>query len=422
MLPRRYAPTRYLGTIALGCLIALEACRGENRPAPAELPAPPAPAPVTEPVKLTWLDAKGPNALTARALDVLDSAAIHGLDPDDYDAALLRAQAGNPAALIPAEFDARLNAALLTLGHDVAVGRLSPSAFDPRWTNGRTAPDVAGTLSRAASPRAISRWLDEIRPRHAQYAALQAVLAANDVDDDTANLIGINMERWRWLPDDLGARHLWINIPEFTLAAKDNGHTSLTMRVVVGKARTNETPVLTNQLSTLVFSPSWTVPISIARSEIRPAIARDPNYLERLGMEPAGATFRQRPGPSNALGRVKFLLANGFDIYLHDTPSVAHFTRASRALSHGCVRLEKPATLADYLLGGQQGWTTAAIRRAMNSGDERFVKLPAPLPVHIVYFTVWVDADGRLKSAADIYGHDTRHPKSAVIDAGIVGI
>lgn len=382
----------------------------------------------------------------ATALDTLDSARTHGLNPANYDAEELRLTFATLNHLDPnadvspdrhealMQFEVRLTSSLLSLGHDVSVGRTSPAALDPSWQSQRTPPDLARTLAEALDTQ-LNRWLPAIQPRHPEYAALQAVLAdeerlAASGVDEAAAIVAANMERWRWMPDDFGARHLYVNIPSYMLEAREDGRTALAMRVVVGKPATNKTPVLSSQISSLVFSPTWGIPASIVAAETVPAILRDPTYLRRQNIDVMQATsngvvavdpatvvtrnaaqlqrlfYRQRPGPGNALGRVKFPFPNTHDVYLHDTPSDGAFTRAVRALSHGCVRLEKPETLAEYLLRDQLGWTSSRVRRAMTSGREQYVRLAGPVPVHLVYFTASVDADGALRILPDVYGYD----------------
>ena len=169
------------------------------------------------------------------------------------------------------------------------------------------------------------------------------------------------------------------------------------MRVITGAGDT-QTPILAEAMDQVVFSPHWNVPANILEAEVLPKIRKDPGYLARRNMEmvrsgSGDVSVRQRPGPSNALGLVKFQFPNPFNVYLHDTPGDALFAQARRALSHGCVRLEKPEELARFVLRGS-GWNDAAIARAMRSGREQFVTLPAPAPLRIAYFTTWVDDDG----------------------------
>jgi murein L,D-transpeptidase YcbB/YkuD len=243
--------------------------------------------------------------------------------------------------------------------------------------------------------------------------------------------VTLNLERWRWLPDDLGPRHFLVNVPRFHLIGRENGKSVMDMRVVVGK-RGNETPLFSDTMETVVFSPYWNVPDTIALEETAPAIARDPEFLARNNMEVVNASgevvhavdipwedpaaleqfrFRQRPGEGNALGYVKFLFPNEHAVYLHDTPADALFKRIGRAFSHGCVRVEEPEVLARYVLRDQPEWTDDAIRSAMRAGDERHVKLRQPIPVHIIYMTAWVDEQGGLHFEDDVYGYDAKQAR-----------
>lgn len=222
----------------------------------------------------------------------------------------------------------------------------------------------------------------------------------------------VNMERLRWVPETSAPNLILVNIPEFRMHVFENGKEALSMDVVVGNVATR-TVIFSDTLSTVVFSPYWGVPASIVRGEILPAMKKDPNYLAKKGMERVGGTdalpqIRQKPGAGNALGRVKFLFPNSYSIYFHDTPSKGGFAREQRAFSHGCIRLSRPADLAEYLLRNDTTWTSEKIKKAMFGGKETYVKLEEKHPVTIGYFTAWVDADGRLNFRDDVYGHDKR--------------
>jgi murein L,D-transpeptidase YcbB/YkuD len=244
--------------------------------------------------------------------------------------------------------------------------------------------------------------------------------------------VSVNLERWRWLPDDLGTRHLMVNVPQFHLIVRERTTAVMDIRVVVGK-RGDETPLFSDELTEVVFSPYWNIPETIALKETVPAIAQDPDYLSRNNMEivdaagavvPASAvpwdderalrafSFRQRPGATNALGYVKFLFPNKHNVYLHDTPADALFKRVGRAFSHGCVRVEEPETLAQYVLRDQPEWTPDRISAAMRAGEERHVRLTQAIPVHIVYMTAWVDANGGLHFQNDVYGYDATQARA----------
>jgi murein L,D-transpeptidase YcbB/YkuD len=243
----------------------------------------------------------------------------------------------------------------------------------------------------------------------------------------------VNLERWRWLPETLGERYIIVNIAGFKLDLVEDGEAALSMRVVVGTPF-RRTPVFSERISYLVLNPSWHVPHRIAITDKLPLIKANPDYLaqqnyallqgwgadERV-IDPATVDWpavtrndfpyrlRQAPGPFNALGRVKFMFPNKFSVYLHDTPARELFGRDARAFSSGCIRLERPLDLAETLLAAEPGWSRTAIDAALATGREQTVRLGRPVPVHLLYWTAWVDpADGTLNFRDDIYGRDTR--------------
>lgn len=240
----------------------------------------------------------------------------------------------------------------------------------------------------------------------------------------------INMERMRWLPRDLGKRHILVNQAAFRLRLYDDSEIVHTANVVIGK-RSHSTPVFSEVMEHIVLNPYWNVPRSIATREMLPQLTQDPAYLARQGYEvfemdgrkarqidSAGVdwwqvgqrTFnyqiRQPPGRSNALGRMKFMFPNRFNIYLHDTPSKSLFSRSSRAFSHGCVRLQDPQRLAEILLGWDKGWTAHKISKMVNSGRNQAIFLDKKIPIYLTYFTAWVDDDGEVAFLDDVYGRD----------------
>lgn len=240
-----------------------------------------------------------------------------------------------------------------------------------------------------------------------------------------------NLERWRWMPNDLGQRYILVNIPEYRMELMEGGKPALAMRVVVGKTQ-SRTPVFSDQMTYLELNPVWNLPSTIAGDEIVPKLASDPSYLARndmevvkgwsneaepvdlgslpslaaLGDSGSGYRLRQRPGAQNPLGQVKFMFPNEWDIYLHDTPADHLFAQEERDFSHGCVRLEKPLALAEYLLKDDPDWSPQAIQEALATGEQKTVKLPKPLAVHLVYWTAWVEPNGTMQFRKDLYGHD----------------
>ncbi|UYQ91367.1 L,D-transpeptidase family protein [Chitinophaga horti] len=220
----------------------------------------------------------------------------------------------------------------------------------------------------------------------------------------------INMERMRWLPARPEGKLLMVNIPEFMLHATENGKSAFDMPVVVGKEG-HSTVMFFGAMNQVVFSPYWNIPASIVRKEILPAQGRNASYLENNNMEVTGErnglpVVRQKPGPKNSLGKVKFLFPNSFNIYFHDTPAKDLFNRDNRAYSHGCIRLSDPAKMANYVLQDNPDWTAEKIDSAMNAGKEKYVKIKDPLPVMITYYTAWVDDNKTLHFRDDIYNHD----------------
>ena len=219
--------------------------------------------------------------------------------------------------------------------------------------------------------------------------------------------IAANLERYRWLPRTLGSRYIIVNVPAFQLVGYDSNEVAIEMKVIVGADyKDKNTPVFSDSMETVVFRPYWNVTPDIQEKELEPKIANDPVFMERNDYEywkDGGATrIRQKPGPKNSLGLVKFLFPNSFNIYLHDTPDDQLFSKDVRAFSHGCIRLEKPAELAQWVLG----WTADSLGRAMNNEpNNKSVRLPSKIPVFIVYFTAFNGEDG-LRFGNDLYSRD----------------
>ena len=263
-------------------------------------------------------------------------------------------------------------------------------------------------------------------------------LAALNVSAETrTRQITMNMERRRSLPQDLGPRYIAVNVPNFTLDVMENEQQVMSMKVVVGKMiKENATPMFSAKMTYIVLNPYWYVPKTIAEKELWPLHQRNPSYFGRNNFAvrriPAGykqvpdpdATdgsmksvrvydyvLRQGPGPKNALGRVKFMFPNPYSVYLHDTPSKSLFNRTVRAFSHGCIRIEKPVELAEYLLRDSPKWSKDAIEATIRRSKEQTVYLSEPLPVYIQYWTAWVDDDSELQFRNDIYQYDRLDPR-----------
>jgi murein L,D-transpeptidase YcbB/YkuD len=241
-----------------------------------------------------------------------------------------------------------------------------------------------------------------------------------------------SLERWRWLPHDVATPLIAVNVPAFRLYGFDEPHhISLKMNVVVGKAMRSETPAFIGKMTYLVFRPDWGVPPTILRREILPPLQKDSAYLAQNGYDLIDArgkvisgaqvipeqiqllragklSVRQRPGPKNALGSVKFMFPNTYLVYLHDTPKTELFSRSRRDFSYGCIRVQDPPALAAWVLQSKPEWTEERIRAAMNGEKSVQVNLSSPIPVLILYGTARVDEDGNVDFYDDIYGHDAK--------------
>jgi L,D-transpeptidase YcbB len=229
----------------------------------------------------------------------------------------------------------------------------------------------------------------------------------NEPVDVRIRQILVNMERMRWIPAEPSGDFILVNIPQYKLIVYENGKRKFEMNIVAGSSQ-HQTVIFTGDMKYVVFSPYWNVPPSIIKKEIVPGMRRNPNYLQRHNMEWNGGAVRQKPGPNNSLGLVKFLFPNNYNIYLHDTPSKSLFDEPKRAFSHGCIRVSDPKKLAEWALRNQPEWNENKIVRAMNTGKEKYVTLTSTIPVFLGYFTAWVDEEGNLNFRDDIYGHDKK--------------
>lgn len=241
----------------------------------------------------------------------------------------------------------------------------------------------------------------------------------------------LNMDRWRWLPRDLGGRYILVNIPEFQLRAYEGNRLALVMDVIVGR-KDRPTPVVSGNLSSVVFNPYWTAPRIIVVEDLIPKQLRDPSFMSNRNIrvfdgeteiDPRSVDWskitlnylpyvlRQDPGPTNPMGQTKFLFNNSLDIYLHDTPDKGLFRRETRTLSSGCIRVSKPLELTSFILAdNDNGWDEAAVRKAFASKDTQTVTVDTPLPVYLLYLTAWVGNDNRAHFRNDIYQIDEIPP------------
>ncbi|MFL6797661.1 MAG: murein L,D-transpeptidase [Xanthobacteraceae bacterium] len=365
-----------------------------------------------------WLE-KG--VLTDRGLAAiakLKGAAEEGLDPADYK---VREFAGLGAeALAAAELT--LTQAVLTYARHVQAGRFPYARVSRNIELPQAAPEPADVLMSIAKTPNAAQALEAFSPQHTAYRRLKAALAELRAKPasgkaESARQIDViiaNMERWRWYPRELGAAHVQVNLPDFTLKVMHNGAQAWTTRVVIGKPST-ATPLLSETMKYITVNPTWTVPQSIVRNEYLPALAEDPTVLERMGLRVSynggQVQITQPPGDGNALGRIRFSFPNRFSVYHHDTPDKGLFAHDVRAYSHGCMRVQDPAKYAEVLLNiarPREGWTAQRIKSMFGRAEQDIHLPPAAITVHLTYQTAFVDDAGKLQFRRDVYGLDTR--------------
>ena len=363
-------------------------------------------------------------ALAGFAAAADPQAAMAALAPSDpFYLALQHALTGGPALIAPPGTPAAPSGLWKPGMRDAALAdlraRLAALGFDP-------GPGAAD-LYDADLAQAVTRFQHAAGLGADGVAGPRTIARLNGTASDAQRDVLLAMERWRWLPEDLGARHVWVNLPEYMTRIVQDGHVIFETRAVIGKATEDfETPEFSDQMEHLVFNPAWNVPRSITVREYLPKLRANPNAVGHIDIVdsrgrgvPRGqidfsrytaANFpyrmRQKPSDDNALGQVKFLFPNEWNIYLHDTPTRWLFDQARRAHSHGCIRIHRPLDLAAELLAPQLADPRASIQSALARSGEQWVRLTPAIPVHLVYFTTFPDAQGRLRHAPDIYGRD----------------
>ena len=355
---------------------------------------------------------------------------LRGFEPADPDYPRLVAEKAKLEAMLQAEswgpvvFD----------GPTLHPGDNGPRVAQLRFRLARLgylAPDgEPDELFDTSLTKAVERFQHDYGLAPDGVAGKMTLAAVNAPVATRLNQVVVNLERMRWMDRDLGARYLYVNIPDYSAKLVEGGATIWESRVVVGKAHVTETPEFSEVISYLVVNPTWHIPDSIAICDYLPKLQKDPMVLKRQNIRlltrggteinprlvdftqytPENFPFRikQRPSDSNALGNVKFMFPNRFSIYLHDTPHREYFALDARALSNGCIRVEKPRELAEILLAGQASDPAAAYDDWVAAKRERHVGLERTIPVHIVYRTVWVGGNGELRYRGDIYGRDAQ--------------
>ncbi len=347
-----------------------------------------------QPVSTVW-----EREAAERLLDYVAAIGAEGLDPAAYPVEELRSALATGSDTVVGPVADRL---YLRLTADLSGGAVRGNARGEWYMPDTTIDGNQQQLLLARARRGeVAETLDSLHPVHPQYGSLKRALAQTPTEETARReLIRANMERWRWLPRNLGERHVLVNIPAFTAAIVDNGRVTLRHRTVVGARRT-QTPGLSANMTAVTLNPWWTVPQSIVRE-------MGGRFNSSYVVTRSGNTTiaRQRPGPGNSLGRIKIEMPNDHAIFLHDTPAQALFGRPVRAFSHGCVRTQGIRDFAAELLAASGQWSRAEIDRVIASGQTRQVALDRPIPAYIAYFTAAATNDGNVVTYADIYGRD----------------
>ncbi len=262
--------------------------------------------------------------------------------------------------------------------------------------------DMLGLLQRSLRLNDIDGFFAQLQPRHPEYVALRNAYSA-ETNSVRRTQLARNMERWRWMPLNLEAQHLIVNIPQYQVSLWQNGERTGLWPVIVGKKKT-PTPVFSAKVTGVTFNPWWEIPQSIVTESVGALVRRNPTEARRRGYVLTDGRYRQRPGPKNALGLMKLVMPNPYSVYLHDTPNRALFEQETRMFSHGCIRTGDALGFASILVAGNK--SRAEIDTIIAKGDTVTVPLPTNMPIYVTYFTAATGDDGNITYFPDIYGRD----------------
>ncbi len=403
-----------------------------------------------------WMTEMGFSAKGQQALFEIEKAGDWGLDPADFELPLAAALPATPEAQGLAEL--KLNLAILKYARYARGGRFTPSKISSLFDQRPPLRDPKIVLVEIEAADAPDAYLQSLHPKHEQFVRLRQALlkargASENANSENANsedgksedvksedvkpagnerdikLLVINMERWRWMPENLGSIHVWNNSAAFMLYVVKDGKTIFADKTLVGTIG-YATPVFTTPMTTIVFNPDWNAPETVVKENILPPLQRknysilrvhklfvsyngtpvDPTKVDWNRVNVLNYTFSQRAGPHNNLGKVKFLYPNRHTVYMHDTLPVRkkYFKKPVRTIGHECVRMEKPDRFAEILLAESNGWPAARVKELWDKGVNSSVALEKKIPVHMVYFTAVVDESGKVETSADVYGLDRK--------------
>ena len=388
-----------------------------------------------------WITGMGFSAKAQTAINEIAKADDWGLSAAAFELP--------PSGDLPATADAqavaeiKLQLAVLKYARFARGGRVDPSSLSELIDQDPPLLEPKLVLTETAASPAPDTYLQSLHPKHQQFQRLrQALLKARGVGDDDAakkprneqeiQRLLINMERWRWMPADLGTVYVQDNVPEFMLYVVKDGKTIHSDKIVVGQL-SYATPIFSADMQSIVFNPEWTVPPTIVRENLLPnlrsggwfggstSILRehglqvkyngrvvDPDSINWSSVNMANIAFTQAPGPTNVLGKLKFVYPNKHTVYMHDTIKQNLFNQTVRAIGHNCIRMEKPRLLAETLLAEDKGWDSKKVQELLSKGVDEAVTLDHRISVHTTYFTAVVDDQGKVTSFADIYALDRK--------------
>ena len=392
-----------------------------------------------------WMTDMGFSGEALAAIDEMLRADDWGLSSASFDLP--------PAGDLPkspddaAANEIKLNLAILKYARYARGGRTDPAKLSKLFGVAPTLRDPKTVLVEIASAEAPDAYLRSLHPKHEQFQRLhQALLKARAASEAGAKAntqkIIVNMERWRWMPEDLGSLHLWLNVPAFTVYVFKDGKSIYTDKIVVGELK-YATPMFSADLKSVVFNPEWTVPPTIVRENLLPNLRGggggwfgggntrildqhelkvkyngrlvDPGSINWNNVNMGAISFVQAPGPNNVLGKVKFVYPNPYTVYMHDTIKQGLFDTDMRAEGHNCPRVYKPGKIAAVVLAADQNMPQAQVDKLLADGYNSAINIQHHLPVHTTYFTATVDDEGKLQTYADVYKLD------GVVAAAVMG-
>jgi len=398
---------------------------------------------------LLWVDQNGVTTRGKAVIVEIGKADDYGLRASDYSLPKPDDFKPNDTKAIDwlADAEIKISYAVLDYARDARGGRIDPQRISKDLDPTLALPDPYEVIQSISVRTDPATYLRSFQPQHPQFEALRQKLIELRGDNSdrkkagannaTIKAILVNMERWRWLPNDLGPFYVNVNVPEFVVRVVDNGKVIHQAHVVVGKTN-KPTPIFSDEMTEVVFNPVWNVPSSVKTEEILPWVMRsgggglfgggwstrifeinnlhvryrgrevDPRTIDWGRVDIRNLEVYQPPGRGNVLGHVKFVFPNEHDVYMHDTTEKNYYGQPYRAVSHGCVRVQNPDQLALVILRHDQNWTQERVASAFRGSGDNHVALEQTIPIYISYFTLRVNDDGSISTFRDIYGHDAR--------------